>query len=185
MNIVAAFTCASAFSSFGWGILYFFAKPSGRTWRAAAVALLGLFFGGCQMYAIATSTLHPWRVAVGVFAHLASTTIFWSAVWTCRRHRLTAIFETDLPVELVDNGPYRCVRHPIYAAYTIFWLGGWVASGSSVTLLSVVVMTAIYAVGARAEERKFMRSPLAAQYAAYQQRVGRWFPKAPNATRGG
>ena len=177
MNIVAALTCVSAFSSFGWGILYFFAKPSGVTWQAAAVAVLGLFFGGWHIQAITISTMAPWRIAVGIIAHLVSATIFWSAVHACRAHRLTAIFEGDLPVRLVQNGPYRRVRHPIYAAYTVFWLGGWVASGSLVTLLSVVVMGAIYAAGAREEERKFMRSALAEEYSAYRQRVGRWLPR--------
>jgi protein-S-isoprenylcysteine O-methyltransferase Ste14 len=177
MTLVAALTCVSAFSSFGWGILYFFEKPSGLTWRAASVAVLGLFFGGWHLHAIATSTMSWWQVAMGMAAQLASAAIFWSAVRACRRHRLTAIFETDVPVRLVQDGPYRHVRHPFYASYTIFWLGGWVASGSDVALLSLAVMGAIYATGAREEERKFMRSPLAERYAAYQQRVGRWLPK--------
>ena len=94
-----------------------------------------------------------------------------------------AIFEADLPVRLVQSGPYAYVRHPFYSAYTIFWLGGWVASGSMVALLSVPVMLGIYVQGAREEERKFSRSSFAGEYADYRRRVGAWLPHVPRRKR--
>jgi protein-S-isoprenylcysteine O-methyltransferase Ste14 len=176
MYLLATSTCLAALASFAWGMFCFFSKPSALTWRAGAVAVLGTFFGSWHVHAIAAATVFPWFTATGVVAHLVSIGIFWSAMRACRSHRPTAIFEADMPVCLLETGPYRYVRHPFYSAYTIFWLGGWVASGSGVALLSLVVMAAIYGLGARQEEHKFMRSPLAPRYAMYRRRVG-WWPR--------
>jgi protein-S-isoprenylcysteine O-methyltransferase Ste14 len=177
MYLAATLTCVAAFSSFGWGVLRFFVKPAGPTARAVVTAALGLFFGAWHMFAIATAATDGWRIALGIAAHAVSGLLFWGAVRACRSRPLTAIFEADLPVRLVESGPYAYVRHPFYTAYTIFWLGGWVASGSIVTLVSVPVMVGIYVYGAREEERKFSRSPVAAEYADYRRRVGAWLPR--------
>jgi protein-S-isoprenylcysteine O-methyltransferase Ste14 len=177
MSTAATLTCVAAFASFGWGVLRFFVKPAVPSARAIATAALGLFFGGWQVVAIATATTDPWRIGLGIAAHVVSGLLFWSAVRACRSRPLTAIFEADLPVRLVESGPYAYLRHPFYAAYTIFWLGGWVASGSLVTLVSVPVMLGIYVHGAKEEERKFARSSFAGEYADYRRRVGAWLPR--------
>ena len=176
MHLASALTCLTAFSSFSWGAVRFFTKPSGLTRRAGATASLGVFFAGWHVYAIATAATSPWRAALGMIAHALAAAIFWTAVRACQSQPLTAIFEDDLPVRLVRRGPYAYVRHPFYTAYTIFWLGGWVASDSLVTLLSVAAMLAIYVRGAMEEERKFSRSALAREYAAYRTRVRAWRP---------
>jgi protein-S-isoprenylcysteine O-methyltransferase Ste14 len=181
--IVATLTCIATLTSFGWGVLRFFVKPAGPTWRAVMTAALGLFFGAWQVLAIGTSTTDAWRVALGMAAHTASSLLFWAAVHACKSQPLTAIFEPDLPLRIVQAGPYAYVRHPFYSAYTIFWFGGWVASGSLVALLSVAVMLGIYVHGAKEEERKFSRSPLATEYTGYRQRVGAWLPRPTRCTR--
>ena len=177
MFIVATLTCMATLTSFGWAVLRFFVKPAGPTWRAVMTAALGLFFGAWHVVAIATATTEVWRVALGMTAHAAASLLFWTAVRACRSQPLTAIFEPDLPLRVVEDGPFAYLRHPFYSAYTIFWLGGWVASGSLVALCSVAVMLGIYVHGAREEERKFSRSPVAAEYADYRQRVGAWLPR--------
>jgi protein-S-isoprenylcysteine O-methyltransferase Ste14 len=173
----ATFTCIVAFSSFAWGVLRFFVKAAGPTWRAVITAALGLFFGVWHMFAIAASTADLWRVVLGMAAHLLSSALFWSTVRACRSRPLSAIFEADLPVHLVHAGPYAYVRHPFYSAYTMFWFGGCVATDSLVALLSVPVMIGIYVHGAREEERKFLRSSLAREYVDYRRRVGAWVPR--------
>ena len=182
MHTAAAVVCLAAFSSFGWGVVRFFVKPAGPSGRAVVTAVLGLFFGGWHLYAIATATTAGWRVAVGMAAQAASAMLFWSAVRACRSEPLTAIFEADVPVRLVQAGPYAYLRHPFYAAYSVFWLGGWIASGSLVALASLPVMLAIYVHGAREEERKFARSSLAAEYVSYRRRVGVWLPRPSRRT---
>jgi protein-S-isoprenylcysteine O-methyltransferase Ste14 len=78
----------------------------------------------------------------------------------------------------VQEGPYRFVRHPFYAAYTLSWLAGWVASHSWLALGSTIIMVATYIVAASREERKFRTSALAAAHAAYCRRTGFMLPLA-------
>jgi len=184
MSIAAAIVCLSAFASFGWGVLSFFKKPAGPSRRAMMTAALGVFFGVWQIYEMATATSEAWRVVIGIAAHAASAWLFWSAVKACQSG-LTAIFEADLPIRLVDGGPYAYVRHPFYCSYAIFWLAGWITSGSVVGLLSVLVMAGIYVEGAIEEERKFARSALATRYADYRQRVGACLPRLRRRTATG
>lgn len=176
MSLAAAAICAAAFASFGWGVLRFFKKPGGPSPLAVVTAALGLAFGIAHIHALATASAGVTRLSIGIAAHIAATLLFWSAIGACESP-LTAIFETDLPVRLIETGPYAYVRHPFYCAYGIFWIGGWVAAASLLTTLSVPVMLGIYIYGAREEERKFARSLLAGEYADYRRRVRAWWPR--------
>jgi protein-S-isoprenylcysteine O-methyltransferase Ste14 len=176
MSVAAALTCVAAFASFGWGVMRFFSKPAGPSPLAIVTAVFGLAFGIAHIHALATTSADAARLAVGLAAHVASTLLFWSAIGACKSP-LTAIFERDLPVRLIETGPYKYVRHPFYCAYAIFWSGGSGAAASLLTTLSVPVMLAIYVYGAREEERKFSRSLLAKEYEDYRRRVGAWLPR--------
>ncbi|NOT45356.1 MAG: isoprenylcysteine carboxylmethyltransferase family protein [Acidobacteria bacterium] len=177
MNTVASITAIVAVASFSWGVLRFFRKPSGLTLVAGAVAALGVVFSLWHVRDVAVASTESWWLAAGMCGHLAATLMFWSSVHACRTRPLTAIFETDAPKAVVRRGIYRHLRHPFYAAYTLFWLSGWVASGSLGTLVSVLVMVPIYVAAARCEERKFARSACAAEYEAYRRDVGVVLPR--------
>lgn len=172
MFLVAAFTCAAVFAGFGWGVLRFFRTAAGPSPRARLVAVLGAGFAAWHVWAIAASTGPAALAAAGAVLHLVAAALFWRAVGAARTRPLTAIFEADLPEVLVERGPFRYLRHPFYASYTLFWIAGALASASIVAAASVVVMLGLYVQGAREEEAKFARSPLAADYASYRRRVG-------------
>ena len=167
----------SAFLSFGWGMLRFFQKPAGLSPQAALVATLGMIFAIWDALAIAAAAAGPWPRAAGLALLLISTTLFWRTVSACASTRLTAIFEPDLPQCLMRRGPYRFVRHPFYASYTLFWLAGWIASGSMLSLAAAIIMLAIYVAAARREERKFQDSSLADVYARYRLSAGLLCPR--------
>lgn len=174
MNAAAVLTALIAFASFGWGVICFFGKPSGRaSRRALSVAALGLGFSVWNLAALACSSAAAVLMATGIAGHVLATLLFWGAIRACGATRLTAIYETDVPVELICRGPYRWMRHPFYTSYTLFWFSAWIASGSTVSLLAALTMLAFYVQGAREEERKFAASPLARDYANYRRLTGR------------
>jgi protein-S-isoprenylcysteine O-methyltransferase Ste14 len=177
MNALALLMWVCAYSSFGWGVLRFFRKISGLTWHTAAVAALGLVFGAWHFFAIARSSAGPLPLFLGAQLLFLSTLLFWRAVHACGSRRLTAIFETDLPLHLVRRGPYRLIRHPFYASYTMFWFAGWIASNSMLALISAGIMLGIYVCAARNEERKFAASGLGTEYEGYRRGVGMMFPR--------
>lgn len=83
----------------------------------------------------------------------------------------------DLEVEIheghavIDRGPFRVVRHPIYFGLAVHFSGAVLATGNLVLLAGTVLVTfpALY-VRAAAEER-LLRDALGPAYAAYARRV--------------
>ncbi|MEQ1908131.1 MAG: isoprenylcysteine carboxylmethyltransferase family protein [Vicinamibacterales bacterium] len=169
--------CASELGAFGWGMAWFFQKPSGHRGHTAMVGGLGLVFAAWHLWAIWSSTPVLWRGVAAAGLYAAALGLFGWAVRSCGRRRLTAIFEPDAPRYLVVEGPYRFVRHPFYGAYILFWTAGALASGSSIAMASVLVMSAIYIRAARDEERKFRVSAIAEAHAAYCRRTGFLIPQ--------
>lgn len=177
MQVLAALTSSVPLVCFGWGVTRFFTRTGAPSGSQAATALLGLIFGGWQLYALATAAVLPWRAAAAATAHVAATWIFWAAIRACERRPLTAIFERDAPRRLVRSGPYRYVRHPFYTAYSIYWMSGGVACGTVEAGLAAAVMIATYIRAAALEERKFAASPLAEDYRDYRRRTGAFLPR--------
>ena len=77
--------------------------------------------------------------------------------------------------ELVRNGPYRFVRHPIYSGLLLAILGTAVAIGEWRGLIAFVLMTAGLAVKMQTEER-FMRETFGEEYERYRAAVAALIP---------
>ena len=82
---------------------------------------------------------------------------------------------------MVTSGPYRVVRHPLYAAETITLLGITAVVGNSLTVAAFVVSTALQIWRAKIEERALAatfpdyaqyarRTPMLVPYAAWPSR---------------
>src|SRR5947209_5737487 len=90
-----------------------------ETANSARWGILLQMFGFMAVYvhspAFWRSPVAPWRVAMS----LLFAVLCWTLAWTAPRHlgrqwRINAALNADH--ELVQSGPYRIVRHPIYAA---------------------------------------------------------------------
>lgn len=74
---------------------------------------------------------------------------------------------------LVDHGPYRLVRHPVYGSVLLVVTGVALALGSSLGLAGVPVLSAFLVAKVRYEETRLrIRYP---GYASYRRRVRGWF----------
>jgi protein-S-isoprenylcysteine O-methyltransferase Ste14 len=115
---------------------------------------------------------------------IAALLLFFAAVRAHGDLRPAIAFTPEPPRALTFGGPYRWVRHPIYTAYLLFWVGALIAAPNVVTVASIVVMFSLYLRAAIEEEQIIANSLLGEQYLAYARRVGRFFPRLISRTRG-
>jgi len=167
----------SCLASFGWAMRKFFVQPAGMTAGMKMTKACGIAFAIHHFVTIlVTPEITAERGAAGAFLYLSSLGLFWWAIRTSAKHPLSAVASPDLPAHLVEEGPYRFIRHPLYFSYLLTWFAGLIATGRWWLIPSVVVMAIIYFNAASLEERKFARSPLAGAYRAYQSRTGLFVP---------
>ena len=77
---------------------------------------------------------------------------------------------------VVDTGPYRLVRHPIYSGLILAALATGTEEGTSFALLGVATMTLAFCTKARREER-FLRAELGENsYDAYARKTAMLVP---------
>lgn len=79
--------------------------------------------------------------------------------------------------QLVDQGVYRLIRHPMYTAILLFgiaqglqlhnWFAGWLALATFVVLIAIRTP----------REEQMMRETFDEKYIQYSQRTGRFLPK--------
>jgi protein-S-isoprenylcysteine O-methyltransferase Ste14 len=77
--------------------------------------------------------------------------------------------------ELVVNGPYRIVRHPIYTGLILAVAGTALAHDKGIGLFMVVLMVASYWLKIRVEERLMMET-FPEEYPEYRRRVKALIP---------
>lgn len=87
------------------------------------------------------------------------------------------------PGGIVTSGPYRLVRHPIYAAVCLFAWAGVLPDASPLPLACALVITAGAVVRVRCEERLLLaRYP---GYRRYADSTGALVPRSPSLFRFG
>jgi len=131
----------------------------------------------CLAIAILAGALPLWLPGQGLL--LAVMGVLFSglglaASYHCRRH-LGRFWTPEAAVQpdhqVVDTGPYGLVRHPIYTATLVMYLGFVLAFPHPLTWLLYGLLSIMYILKADEEER-FLASQLPA-YGEYRQRVRR------------
>jgi len=106
-------------------------------------------------------------VVVGILVALAGAAV---AISAGRAHgrNLTPFPRPNPGATLVENGPYRVVRHPVYAGGTLVF-GGISIALSPAALAVTVALAIVWALKAQVEER-FLRAA-SPSYGAYCDRT--------------
>ena len=121
----------------------------------------------------------PWHrtalFSIGVIVMLLGVALRWYAIWTLGDY-FTRKVTVSADQEVVQNGPYRYIRHPAYSGtfLTMLGLGLVMTNWASLVVLLVCVFAGhIYRV--RVEEKALMQQ-IGRPYVAYMHRTRRFIP---------
>lgn len=155
------------------------AKPNERTtwWGAPAIALRA-FIVGAIITATTSSRLHrtmawwqhrmPALVIAGVvLTALGIALAIWARFFLGRNWGMPMSVKVD--AELVTRGPYRWIRHPIYAGILLAWSGTTLALGP-LWLVALAAFLAVFVMSTRREEAN-MTALFPDAYPAYRART--------------
>jgi protein-S-isoprenylcysteine O-methyltransferase Ste14 len=147
-----------------------------RYWVLLVIAYLLLFYGRRLPYPLNLNVVPhlaamAWTAAIVcaiglAFAIWARITLGsnWSGVVTLKEGH-----------ELVERGPYRFVRHPIYTGILTMFFATALAQGHLSGFAGTLLMFASFWIKLRDEEKLMLRQ-FDERYTAYQQRVKRIIP---------
>lgn len=112
-------------------------------------------------------------IGVGGFA-FGIVLLMWMFVSLGRNLTDTVVTRRD--AHLVESGPYRYVRNPMYVGVLIAGLSLGFALGTLVVPVGAMVMFLIFARRTRIEEM-YLIARFGDEYREYMKRVGRFFPR--------
>jgi len=150
-------------------------RPNQKAWDKVFLILTALvFFAWLVMMGLDAARFHWSRVpaglqGIGVLLLLAS---FYISYLTFRENSYLSPavrIQTDRGQTVVSTGPYRVVRHPLYAGFVLFALGTALLLGSWYGVLGGIILIGMVAWRAVQEERVLQRE--LSGYRDYMTRV--------------
>jgi protein-S-isoprenylcysteine O-methyltransferase Ste14 len=155
-------------------------EGSGRSWRYTVVMIVLLVVLAVQpllLPGLGFRTDEQWGLVVqsaGLVLLVGAFVLHWWA-----RSHLQQFYVEDVVFQagqyLVDTGPYRYVRHPLFTSFLMIATGLFLVNPALITLLIVIYAFIDFSQAARKEER--LLSEKLPDYADYMERTGRFLPR--------
>ncbi len=76
----------------------------------------------------------------------------------------------------IDSGPYRYIRHPIYTAYFMNYIGGGLLASNVVLTIIPIIFFALMIALRIGEEETMLVEEFGDEYRAYMKKTGRFLP---------
>ena len=170
----------------GLGIVFVhFTFAGAKTFIIKAGPDTGPGYGQASLYSGVLVTLYEgvyhrldfgWGVLASVLVLCAVTFYEW-ARRSIQGYGFSVGLSGRVPDSVFDGGPYAYVRHPIYLSYIIAFAAIPLAWHGIPAFAVFVVNAAFYVYLSFDDERSLASSPLAADYAVYKSRIGRFVPR--------
>ena len=113
--------------------------------------------------------------AIGVTLILLGVALRWYAIWTLRDY-----FTRDVAVssdqKVVQNGPYRYIRHPAYSGTFLTMLGVGLAMTNWASLVALLIFVLIGHLYRVSVEEKALSRTIGQPYVEYMHRTKRFIP---------
>ncbi len=111
--------------------------------------------------------------AIGALPLLAGISFIGLSLREMRRAR-TNVSPYKPTEALVEAGPYRLSRNPIYVGFALIHAGVGLLTGAAWALVSLVPAVAVIRFGVIDREERYLRRRLGRPYEEYAARVRRW-----------
>ena len=168
-----------------FGHHWFRAKKKTIRQETGLVFLYLVFIPGtvCLLLYLFTSWLDPFRVGVPVWIRLVGSAVFLAGdilfVWTHRSlgRNWSPRLEIMENHTLITTGPYRYVRHPLYAAALIIALGLSLVSANWLLALTWTGASIWLFLRRMPAEEAMMIEEFGDEYRDYMKRTGRLIPR--------
>ncbi|HMN67182.1 MAG TPA: isoprenylcysteine carboxylmethyltransferase family protein [Bdellovibrionales bacterium] len=184
MKYVFFATTFICFATYLWSVIGVFKNHGERMNLAYRILQLGsVLVWGFGLRAIWLSERETWLYIAGTAVGAFCFAVFWLHAGIVKRGGFTVVMSKDQPQRLVQQGLYGRIRHPFYTIYVLNYLAVGATMGDWPTLALTTGLAICYYKAARFEEAKFLRSPLANEYRAYQARSYMFFPKPGRSPR--
>jgi protein-S-isoprenylcysteine O-methyltransferase Ste14 len=154
-----------------------------RWWLTAAPFVAG----SGTVLLVALGLVAPWRSepsSVTAGGELAAVGLATASIglmcFTLGTHRIPiALWHQvdDAPQHIVTWGAYARIRHPFYASFLLLLAACLLACPHPITAAAFVWGALVLNGTAAREETRLRRSEFGADYAAYMERTGRFFPR--------
>ncbi|MEC4677007.1 MAG: isoprenylcysteine carboxylmethyltransferase family protein [Nitrospirota bacterium] len=138
----------------------------------AALLILGLLIHRAfpvrflpDMYAV--------RQAVGIFLLIVPTVLSVLSLITLWKRNTTVGFNKPT-AEIVNDGPFRFTRNPLYVSLLLFYCGIAVLLNSLWFILLLPVMFVVIDRGVVRREEKYLEQKFGEEYLRYKKSVRRW-----------
>ena len=168
---------AACFLAFAGAMLGHFRSDGPMPFGMRLIGALSLATMAAFAWSVCKGRLSQLWPVVPILSAVSLASFAW-AVHATRAAGLAVAFAATKPAALVEDGPFRYVRHPFYASYLIFWFATCFATASSTYWVGPLTLLACYVVAARKEECLMAQGGLGAEYASYAARTGMFFPRA-------
>lgn len=159
------------------GVYNFLWFVTAAPYFVAAAIMVGNYVGLIGTWVDQTSLMYRVQEAIAAPFALAS---FGLMCMTLGTHRVPLALwhqDNDAPKSIVTFGAYARVRHPFYVSFLLALIGSVIATPNFGTVGCLIYGLVVMNTTAAKEERKLSHSEFGAEYRAYIERTGRFWPK--------
>ena len=110
---------------------------------------------------------HSVRMVVTIVAAVLAVALFFSG---------RTVIQKERPDYVVDTGPFRLVRHPLYLGALLGFAATAISSLSLISLALLIPIFVFYNYIASFEE-KLLEAKFGEAYRNYERRTGKWLPR--------
>ncbi len=116
---------------------------------------------------------HPW---IGLFGYVLVIIGFAIALWAAWQYRKarTSILPHTSDNAMIESGPFRFSRNPIYLSMLVVFVGVCLIMDGPLALIFVLPTWAVLRYYVIAREEQYLIRRFGDQYKNYQRRVRRW-----------